>query len=152
MPSNKPIQIKRKSREWSLMLLYQYEFRNQDMSGTVIDIFRSQIETLEPHFTPKDIEKILGFVTGIVRGIIEKLGEIDKTISENMSNWKLNRLVSVDRNIMRIAVFELLFEEDIPEKVSINEAIEIAKNYGSADSGKFVNGVLDKIRKGISAS
>ena len=131
------------------MLLYQYEFRNQDISDSVIDIFRSQVKTLEPNFRSRDIEKILGFVTGIVLGTVTRLGEIDKIISDNMSNWKLNRLVSVDRNIMRIAVFELVFEKDIPEKVSINEAVEIAKNYGSADSGKFVNGVLDKICKGI---
>jgi transcription antitermination factor NusB len=72
---------------------------------------------------------------------------IDKVISDYATNWELKRMAVTDRNILRFATYELLFMKDIPPKVSINEAIDIAKKYGDRDSGKFVNGILDKINK-----
>ena len=72
---------------------------------------------------------------------------VDKTISEHATNWTLKRMAVVDRNILRFATYELLFRDDIPPKVTINEAVDIAKKFGDANSGKFVNGILDKIGK-----
>ena len=75
------------------------------------------------------------------------MDELDETVSKYATNWKLGRMATIDRNILRIATFELLHAADIPPKVAINEAIEMAKKYGDKNSGKFVNGVLDKINK-----
>jgi len=87
------------------------------------------------------------FADSLVKGVVEKMDELDAVISGSATNWQLKRMAAVDRNILRMAAYELLFVKDIPPKVSINEAIEIAKKYGDADSGKFVNGILDKISK-----
>jgi N utilization substance protein B len=72
---------------------------------------------------------------------------VDRTIGKCAENWEMERMATVDRNILRIACFELMFAEGIPPKVAINEAIDIAKKYGDKDSGKFVNGILDRINK-----
>ena len=78
---------------------------------------------------------------------MEKLETIDTIITKSAKNWSLERISVVDKNIMRIAVYEMRFVPDIPDIVSINEAIEIAKSFGSDESGKFVNGVLDKVKE-----
>jgi N utilization substance protein B len=83
------------------------------------------------------------------RGVIKHITVIDKKIEKYSSNWKLGRMTCVDRNILRIAVFEIIYCPDIPYKVSINEAIDIGKNFGTKDSGSFLNGVLDSIRLSI---
>jgi len=85
----------------------------------------------------------------LTRGVIQHIPEIDKKIEQFSSNWKIDRMTCVDRNIIRISVFEMLYCSDIPYKVSINEAIDIGKTYGTKDSGSFVNGVLDSIRQSI---
>jgi len=76
---------------------------------------------------------------------LEHLDEIDRKITQYAENWQMDRMAAVDRNILRFAVYELIFMDDIPPKVSINEAVNIAKKYSQEESGKFVNGVLDKI-------
>jgi len=83
----------------------------------------------------------------IVNGVLDKIGKIDSIITSYAENWELKRMAVIDRNVMRMACFELLFLDDIPPKVSINEAVNLAKKYGDVDSGKFVNGILDKISK-----
>ena len=90
------------------------------------------------------------FCRELVAGWFGKKEEIDKLIAENISGWKLERLQSVDRNILRLATYEIVFDEQMPNKVAINEAIEIAKEYGDDNSPKFINSVLDKINKGQS--
>ena len=87
------------------------------------------------------------FVTGLVQGTLEHLAEIDERLSRYATNWPLPRMAVVDRNILRMGSYELLFGEETPPKVVINEAVELAKRFGTADSGKFVNGVLDSIHK-----
>jgi len=86
------------------------------------------------------------FARQLVDGVLEQQAEIDQKIENRSLNWKLHRMSTIDRNILRIAVYELLYLEDIPPKVSINEAIEIAKSYGDKNSPAFVNGILDKIK------
>ncbi|GAA0482097.1 transcription antitermination factor NusB [Salinibacillus aidingensis] len=85
------------------------------------------------------------FTSELVRGVITYKDEIDKAISEQLVNWSLNRIASVERTLLRLAVYEIKYNETIPLKVSINEAVEIAKEYGEENSGKFINGVLSKI-------
>ncbi len=85
------------------------------------------------------------FVMSLVEGVAEKKGYIDDLIQESSRNWSLDRMPIVDRNILRMAIYEILFMEDIPLKVSINEAVELAKTYGTDESGRFVNGVLGNI-------
>ena len=87
------------------------------------------------------------FTEQLVDGVLNNLTQIDHKIEEHSHNWKLNRMSSIDRNILRIAIFELLSCDEIPPKVSINEAIEIAKIYGDINSPAFINGILDQIKK-----
>lgn len=96
------------------------------------------------HFPPS--EKVLPFFIDLVKGVLDHRSEIDAMIERFSSNWKISRMSCVDRNVMRIAVYELLFCNDIPEKVSINEAIDVGKKYGTDDSGAFINGILDSVR------
>jgi N utilization substance protein B len=91
-------------------------------------------------------QKTRAFSTALVNGVIEHQQQIDERIKSTASNFDLHRIAPVDRNILRVAIFEMLFTSDVPPVVSINEAIEIAKAYGTEDSGRFVNGILDKIR------
>jgi N utilization substance protein B len=88
----------------------------------------------------------------LTQGVIQHIFEIDKKIETFSNNWKIERMTCVDRNIMRISVFEILYCSDIPYKVSINEAVDIGKTFGTKDSGSFINGVLDSIRISIETS
>jgi N utilization substance protein B len=85
------------------------------------------------------------YLTSRIQSIVEKLDEIDQILSEASSGWKLNRMSKVDLTILRLAIFEIRFDEDIPVKVAINEAVEIAKTFGGDDSPGFINGVLAKL-------
>lgn len=86
------------------------------------------------------------FADPLIQGVLEHRAEIDAVIVKHARNWSLERMAAVDRNILRLAVFEMLHREDIPPVVSINEAVDIAKKFSTHDSGKFVNGILDKVK------
>jgi N utilization substance protein B len=86
------------------------------------------------------------FADPLIRGALEHRDAIDEHIKKHAKNWEFHRIAAVDRNIMRLAIYEMLFREDIPPIVSINEAVDIAKKFSTQDSGKFVNGILDKVR------
>ena len=86
------------------------------------------------------------FADPLIRGVLEHRDAIDEKIKSHAKNWDFHRIAAVDRNIMRLAIYEMLHREDIPPVVSINEAVDIAKKFSTQDSGKFVNGILDKIR------
>ena len=96
------------------------------------------------HFSPKGERD--DFVERIVLGVIEHRQKIDQLIEQYSENWRLDRMNLVDRNILRMATFELLYFEDIPPKVTLNEAIDLGKRYGTEDSGSFINGILDRIQ------
>lgn len=96
----------------------------------------------------KPSERVRPFGLELVRGVVENKDRTDQIIAEASSNWKLARMDYVDRNIIRIAAYEILFCEDIPPKVAINEAVDIGKKYGTEKSGAFINGILDSIRQG----
>jgi len=92
-------------------------------------------------------DAVIEFAGRLVAGVEANIADIDAIITKHATNWKIARMATIDRNILRIASYELLFMPDIPPKVAINEAIDMAKKYGNIESGKFVNGILDKIRK-----
>jgi N utilization substance protein B len=91
-------------------------------------------------------EEMKNFTCELVKGVADNLGSIDKKISQYATNWQLERMAVVDRNILRMSCFELMFRDDIPPKVSINEAVELAKKYSGQDAGKFVNAISDKVK------
>jgi len=127
-----------KSRECALKILYASDIR-KDCPLECSGIFWQGVPSVE-----RDVKKFSEF---LVKGVSKNKVSIDAAISKHATNWQIKRMPAIDRNIIRIAVFELLFDDKIPPKVSINEAIEMAKRYGDKDSSKFVNGVLDKIHK-----
>jgi N utilization substance protein B len=86
------------------------------------------------------------FADPLIRGTLENRDEADNVIKKHAKNWELHRIAAVDRNILRLAIYEMLHREDIPPVVSINEAVDIAKKFSTQDSGKFVNGILDKVK------
>ena len=86
------------------------------------------------------------FAEPLIKGVLQNRDAIDEHIKKHAKNWDFHRIAAVDRNIMRLAIYEMLFREDIPPIVSINEAVDIAKKFSTQDSGKFVNGILDKIK------
>ena len=90
-------------------------------------------------------EAYLPFFDTLTEGVLDNLEEIDAAIANRSKNWKVYRMSSVDRNALRVGVFEILFLEDVPDKVAINEAIEIGKHFGTAESGAFINGILDAV-------
>jgi|SaaInlStandDraft_1057018.scaffolds.fasta_scaffold05050_9 transcription antitermination protein NusB len=90
---------------------------------------------------------IAGYARQLIEGTLKHQEQIDKVVSENLTNWNLERLAVVERSILSIAVYEMLYMHEVPTKVTINEMVEVAKEYGSVDSPSFVNGVLDGIRK-----
>jgi N utilization substance protein B len=127
-----------KAREYALKILYAVDITCQTPEKC-IEVFWQNNE--EPDKEVRDV------ADAVVLGV-RKNGElIDRVITEYTTNWQLKRMAVIDRNVLRAATYELLFREDIPPKVSINEAIDMAKKYGDRDSGKFVNGVLDKINR-----
>jgi N utilization substance protein B len=94
-------------------------------------------------------DDVRAFARELVAGVIEQRGAIDALVASAADNWELSRLAAVDRNILRLAVFELTARADIPAKVSINEAIELGKRFSTAQSGAFVNGILDRVRRDL---
>jgi len=96
-------------------------------------------------------KKSPSFFNHLVQGVLRAQPEIDALIVQFANNWKMDRMSCVDRNILRIAVYELLYCPDIPPKVTINEAIEVGKKFGTDESGAFVNGILDSIRMAVEA-
>ncbi|MFH1779481.1 MAG: transcription antitermination factor NusB [Candidatus Omnitrophota bacterium] len=126
-----------KARECALQILYQ------------IDITKDSPDNLLSAFweNKKTESEVRDFATALVKGTVENMQKIDDIITKYASNWKLKRMAVVDRNVLRLSAYELLYREDIPPKVAINEAVDLAKKYGDIDSGKFVNGILDRINK-----
>jgi len=102
-------------------------------------------ETELPPPTPDEAAVRL-FAEPLIRGTLEHRDELDTHITKRAKNWELHRIAAVDRNILRLAIYEMLYREDIPPVVSINEAVDIAKKFSTEDSGKFVNGILDKVK------
>ncbi|MCP8967050.1 transcription antitermination factor NusB [Ectobacillus ponti] len=126
---------RRTAREKAMQALYQ-----MDIAG------ETDVQTLIAN-TLEEGEESNEFLEALVQGCVEHRDELDQMISQYLENWKLDRVSTVDRNILRIAAYEMKFMGDIPPSVSINEAIEVSKVYGDDESRRFVNGVLSKIKE-----
>lgn len=129
---------RREIREHLFCMLFRKEFHEPSELSEQIDLY---FEFLEKTAQPEDQE----YLKNRLDKISDKLGEIDAILAEATSGWKLNRMGKVDLNIMRLATFEIKFDEEIPDKVAINEAVELAKKFGGDSSASFVNGVLAKV-------
>lgn len=130
---------RRRSREFALQVLYQLEITKQGALQAMVQ--------LKENFSPEEGED--EFAKRIILGVMERRQEIDRLIEERSENWRLDRMTIIDRNILRIAIFELLYCGDIPPKVTLNEAIDLGKRYGSEESGSFINGILDRIQNEV---
>jgi N utilization substance protein B len=128
---------RRKARELALQMLYQL-----DLSGNAPDTIIASFDDLQ-----KSKPNTREFASKIFRGTVEHLAKIDEMIAAQADNWRLSRMAVVDRNIIRMSVYEFLHEHDTPKLVIIDEAIEIAKKFGTQKSSQFINGILDGILK-----
>ena len=122
------------ARERALQILFQYDIHGKP--GLWLDVFWKENEA------PEDVK---AFAERLVAGVLEHKRELDALIEKYATNWKISRMPIVDRNILRAGVFELVWMDDVPAKVTVNEAIELAKSFGDDDASKFVNGVLDQV-------
>ena len=128
------------ARTVAMQSLYEWDFNGKD-AGNLSEITEKNLKNLAPGLAESE------FVTTLTKGVEEKQDEIDKTIQAYAPEWPLEQITTVDRNVLRIGIYELTLDTSIPPKVAINEAIELAKSFGGASSGKFVNGVLGSIYK-----
>lgn len=126
------------ARTLAMQTLFAWDF-NGNSSNNLKDIIAENFANFAPDFDDN------GFAENTVNGVVDNLKTIDAHIVKYATEWPLDQITIIDRNILRIGVYEILIDESIPPRVAINEAIEIAKNYGGESSGKFVNGVLGAI-------
>jgi transcription antitermination factor NusB len=128
-----------RSREYALQVLYQIDITHDPADAALDNFWASQSQdVIEPQMKE--------FTNRLVTGTQENSKEIDLKIRQYAANWQLERMAVVDRNVLRMGIFELMFCDDIPPKVSINEAVELAKKYSGPEAGKFVNAILDKVK------
>ncbi len=127
------------ARTVAMQTLYEWDFNNRKQS--LVNLVKSNLREFAPDFNDG------GFSERIVKGVEEHEQEIDEIIQKYAPEWPIQQITIVDRNILRIGVYELKFTNDIPPKVAINEAIELAKSFGGESSGRFVNGVLGAVFK-----
>ena len=126
------------AREYAVQVLYQVDITKDNFDDSLANFWLAQESPAE--------ETIKEFTHALVKGTLENSSEIDKRLSQYANNWQLKRMAVVDRNILRLGCYELVFRDDIPPKVAINEAVDLAKKYSGPEAGKFVNGILDKVK------
>jgi len=151
---------RREARERAIQFLFQHDlnppedldaaiehFWNSQRMAVLVDESKptyGQLPELPPLSADETATRL--FADPLIRGTLEHRDECDEVIKKHAKNWDLHRIAAVDRNVMRLAIYEMLHREDIPPIVSINEAVDIAKKFSTHDSGKFVNGILDKVK------
>ncbi len=130
---------RRKSREAALQALYQIDLAKAEPEKALEQYWKNNIDT----------EEIQEFANLLVQGVTSHLSELDQLVEKHSTHWKLSRMACVDRNILRMAAYELMYCRDIPASVSLNEAIEVGKKFGTEDSSSFINGILDNLAREI---
>jgi N utilization substance protein B len=153
---------RREARERAVQFLFQHDLNPPEEAGAALEEFwrslraagqsrtaqdASSAEAADPSAPGADESALRLFADPLIRGTIEHRDEIDARIRQLAHNWELHRMATVDRNVLRLAMYEMLYRPDIPPVVSINEAVDIAKKFSTEDSGRFVNGILDTLRK-----
>ena len=137
---------RRLARESAIQFLYSTDFnKNENLDEMLKDFFDAEDENIDNKLQDTLNSNDMEFAEEIIRGTIDKLEHIDHLIQTNTTGWTKERIAKVDLAILRLALYEILYREDIPSSVAINEAIELAKKYSTEESGGFVNGVLGKI-------
>ena len=152
---------RREARERAVQFLFQYDLNKPDNLDEAVDLFwdtqraaaiaedkaaASWGEKTEPSAPSDNDAEVRRFADPLIRGAVEHRDEADDLIRKFAKNWDIKRMAAVDRNVLRLAIYEMLHRDDIPPVVSINEAVDIAKRFSTRDSGKFVNGILDKVK------
>jgi len=152
---------RREARERAVQFLFQHDLNpREDLDAALSQFWDSQQgaaiaeekgaahwgQTVELPPPTTDEAAVRVFADPLIRGTLEHRDEADAIIKKHAINWELHRIAAEDRNILRLAIYEMLHREDIPPVVSINEAVDIAKKFSTQDSGKFVNGILDKVK------
>ena len=128
---------RRATREWIVQFLFQLDFYPEPIDIALKDFWEEK--------EPNEREKT--YAEEIIKGVVQRKDELDDRLSKYAKRWDSDRMGAVDRTVMRVALFEMLYRDDVPPVVSINEAVHFAKDFSSFQSGRFVNGVLDRIRK-----
>lgn len=126
------------ARSIAMQTLYQWDFNNQE-NAAAPEVLRHNLAEFAPGLDDE------GFASSLVQGVIKNIKELDEIITQYAPQWPISQITMVDRNVLRLGVYELKFTSDVPSKVAINEAIEIAKTFGGNSSGRFINGVLGAI-------
>ena len=129
---------RRKAREYALQMLFQWDITHDAVEQIVATFFQNQ---------PEESASIVDFARNLVTGTIEHVEEIDRMIQRHAEHWRLDRMAIVDRNLLRLATQEFLYDGGTPKTVIINEAIEIARRFSTQESPQFINGILDSIKK-----
>jgi len=152
---------RREARERAVQFLFQYDLNPaEDLEAALGQFWATQRAVViaeekgpatwgaktEPPPPTTDEATVRLFADPLIRGTLEHREEADEIIRKHAQNWDIKRMAAVDRNILRLAIYEMLHRDDIPPVVSINEAVDIAKKFSTQDSGKFVNGILDKVK------
>jgi N utilization substance protein B len=152
---------RREARERAVQFLFQHDLNPpEDLEAALNHFWESQRAAAiadekgaakwgQPvELPPPSVEEaaVRLFAEPLIRGTLERRDQVDELIKKHAQNWELHRMAAVDRNILRLAIYEMLYRDDIPPVVSINEAVDIAKKFSTQDSGKFVNGILDKVK------
>jgi N utilization substance protein B len=152
---------RREARERAVQFLFQHDMNPpEDLEAALDHFWESQRaaaiaedkgvakwgQTIELPPPSAEEAAVRLFAEPLIRGALEHRDQADELIRKHAQNWELHRMAAVDRNILRLAIYEMLHREDIPPVVSINEAVDIAKKFSTQDSGKFVNGILDKVK------
>lgn len=126
-----------KAREYALQGLYMFEVSKTSVENII------EFEWLDGEINDESRE----FAIELIKGVISNIEKLDSTIQSYSKNWKFERLSIIDKSILRLAIFEMIFKKDIPAVVTINECIELGKTFGGENSGQFINGILDAVNK-----
>ena len=128
---------RRKAREFALQMLFQWDITHDSIDQIASTFFEGQEES----------QPVQEFARQLVTRTVEHVEEIDSLIRRHAEHWRLDRMATVDRNLLRLAIQEFMFDKEIPKTVVINEAIEIARRFSAQESPQFINGILDSIKK-----
>jgi len=137
---------RRKAREAALQFLFQDDFLDKEVSTEATEI-DERFEAFSVLYQVN--KKARPYARDLLFGVFTKTEQIDAAIGAHATNWRLERIAATDRNLLRVGIYELMFADDVPAQVAINEAVEIAKRFGSEDSPSFINGVLDAVQQSM---
>lgn len=139
---------RRKSREFALEILYQMDVQGQGLD-VLLTVLNDYWSYKPKKYKDEVFKEVQEFTALLVKGVLQHLAELDQTIAQYLTHWTIDQISPIDKNIMRMALYEMLHMKDVPFEVTINEAIEVAKKYGAQESHHFVNGILDRIYKNV---